>query len=724
MKKAKEKYGIEILVDLIPHVNQNFKQLPEWSIVKARSFGKIIRRLATDGSVNHEDGLPVEWHDSVVINWRDIRVLYAYETLIRRLAKNGIKGARIDVAHHFGVMLPAERSLNGKQKLFGHVTSWERKQDGGFKVVNHWHGGEGNPLLVYLVSHITKDYPDFIFVGENYGKDIQLLKSGVMPMETGTYSDLQKVIMEGGSTQTILNGHFRWLSNELPKGSQMVGALETHDFFRVMDRWQHYGPRRLKAAIWTWLATTRGPIMIYNRQEEGVVHRVRIDNYTWHNYAEADRQRYYAQLEFENLYKETVQQFYQRALNTYRRYGSLHTGNEYLINTHHDRIFAIARFNKKEKLIFVINEWWETAFAGIDLAPLQKQLEIESSSKQFYMVTDLENGREEVFTGKELLAEGIRLTLGSYQPAVLAVRKVRGLKDDLSDGVGSLTTNARGRALRDALKRYSEQYRPRRIKVNNAFRWLEKAVLHRSYAFFHERFSYLARIVESRATRGQLNTTDLTVIMHDMAVKHPKEADKMKRMLESLTKRTEDELVREAAQKVRRWMDVGAAVFVSPEAVPYFKAGGMANVVGELAMVLAKSGLKVYVVLPQYQNLDKSTVQYTGKVAQIFLGRHGHVAGSIAEKYFEDVDYVFLDNPYFADALYGQSSKEHESLRAAFLSLGALEAMKALNIHPRIIIERLDDGAAMYLIVVFISRIHILAHDRMDHNNRQIISSR
>lgn len=92
IEKAKG-YGIGIIVDLIPHVNQNFKDLPEWAMVKVREEGgRVVRRSATDGSLDHETLDPTEWHDSVMINWRDNRVLSAYLNLIKYLAGLGIKG--------------------------------------------------------------------------------------------------------------------------------------------------------------------------------------------------------------------------------------------------------------------------------------------------------------------------------------------------------------------------------------------------------------------------------------------------------------------------------------------------------------------------------------------------------------------------------------------------------------------------------------------------------
>ena len=681
ISKAKEKYGIEILVDLIPHVNQNFSELPEWAIVKAHAHGRVVRRLATDGSVDHETGNPVEWHDSVLVNWRDQRVLAAYGRLIERLAKMGVKGVRVDIAHNFGTMLPVDHGLKSKQKLFGQVTSWDRQASGGFRVVNDWDRGRANPLLVYLVAETSKRHPEFTFIGENYGQDIQIAKSGVMPMDTGTYADLKKVILEGGSTRDVLNGHFRWMFDSLPKGSQFVGALETHDFYRLMDRWQHYGPYRLKAAIWTWLATTRGPIMLYNRQEIGEVHRIRIDNYTEHNYEEADRLRYYAQLDFERFHGESVEAFYKRVLEFYSQQEGVAKGENYIFDTHHDRIFAIARYVGEQNYIFVVNEWWETAYAELELGDLWSRLKVDAVKEEFYVVKDWESGHEEVYTGEELMAEGIRMRLRSYQAAVLTIRKVKARGTGVSS---SPVKGIRERAIEDALRRYSEQYRPRRTEVNYAFRWLEEGVLSEGSQKFKLRFRQMARMVEGEEGAEEMSAADLTVMMHDMVKKHEESRGKIEEMLSSLGE-SEDEVVQTVSVKVLRWMDVGTVVFVSPEAVPLYKAGGMANVVGELANYLAESGLKMYVITPRYQGVNIGDFEYTGKVANVYMGRHGFVPGVIARKRIKNLNYILLDNATYADKLYGSATKEHESLRAIFLSLGALEAIKMLNIHPTIV---------------------------------------
>ncbi|MHC4115405.1 MAG: alpha-amylase family glycosyl hydrolase, partial [Planctomycetota bacterium] len=440
IKKAKGEFDIEVLVDIIPHVNQNFSEWPEWAIVKVRTgdAAPIHRRIATDGSVNHEDGSPVEWHDSAMINWRDKRVLDAYLDLIKRMADMGVKGTRIDVAHKLGTMLPVDKVAQGREKLFGYITTWERDVDGSFKVVNQWDNEQPNPYLVYLVSEITKmkEHSDFIFIGENYWKYNQLIRSGVIPMDSGTHDELEKTILKGESTQGDLNAHFRRLFSDLPKGAQVISAIETHDYNRLMDRWKSYGPYRLKAPVWIWLATTRGAILVYNRQELGEVHRTRIDSFTRHDYDEADRQRYYAQLDFERAnHGETVQVFYERALRFYRENSAIHSEGDYIIDTGNDRVFAIARFNENENLIVIVNCGGEQGAFSIDLAPLGERLGIQASESKVYLLKDYESQREERLTGKQLITNRLQVQLGPYRAAIISIEEfVQGAAICLAEG--------------------------------------------------------------------------------------------------------------------------------------------------------------------------------------------------------------------------------------------------------------------------------------------------
>ncbi|MCK5493148.1 MAG: glycogen/starch synthase, partial [Candidatus Omnitrophica bacterium] len=687
--KAKDDFGIEIIVDIIPHVNQNFQDLPEWAIVKIRNDkGKIVRRSATDGSFNHEDGLLVEWLDSVMLNWRDKRVLDAFVKLIKDFTVMGVRGVRIDVAHNFGIMFSVDDSLNGNQELYGQINSRQRSLTGGFEVVNEWDANESNPLLLHLVSELSIEYPEFIFIGENYNKYIQLIKSGVIPIDSGTHDDLEDVIVRSVGTQK-LNSHYWWLYSQLPSGAQFVTALSTHDYFQLMDRWQSFGPDRLTVAVWIWLFTSLGAISVYNRQEEGEIHRVRIDNYTYHNYDDANRQRYYAQLDFERIYGETIQNFYERVFKFYRENTLLHKGENYIVDTNDNRIFSIARYDDKENFILVANCSWETVSSKINLDALWEKFGVKDSREKFYLVKNYENGDEEIFTGEELIiAGGIEVLVETYRAAIISI--VALTEDNYLSNLSLVSDEKiREQALKDALIRYDTQDKHVRVSANYAFVALENVLIKGDFNLFYRVFSQLAYIVEEN--KQNTSVSDITLVMHELAGKYPEEKAKIKDELECILNNIDDEIVRVAAEKLLRCIDVGVVVFVSSEATPISKEGGMSNVAGEFSAVLAASGLKVYIVTPLYYDgkeemIKKFEIQYTGKPMSVYMGREGMVSAGLAKARINGVSYLLLDHPEFADILYGEITKEDEQLSSQFLSLGALEAMKVLNIYPNIVI--------------------------------------
>ncbi len=260
-------------------------------------------------------------------------------------------------------------------------------------------------------------------------------------------------------------------------------------------------------------------------------------------------------------------------------------------------------------------------------------------------------------------------------------------EDSLGIDLSNYKVKEQVRALRRSLIRYTSSTKEQRMDKNNAFKWLEKVVLSNNFEGFSQRFSLLANIVESADNKEILSTADLTLMIHEMAEKSSELKVNLKTMLDALIDQTDDSTVKDVAQKVKRWMDIGSVAFISPEAVPFFKAGGMANVVGELSIKLAELGLKVYVFLPRYPELEPSEIIYTGKIIDVPLGENGFAKASIAQKRQNGVEYKFLDNPHLADGLYLEGkSNIHNIAKATFLSLGALEAMKVLNINPSLIV--------------------------------------
>ncbi|VAI70619.1 unnamed protein product [Triticum turgidum subsp. durum] len=101
-------------------------------------------------------------------------------------------------------------------------------------------------------------------------------------------------------------------------------------------------------------------------------------------------------------------------------------------------------------------------------------------------------------------------------------------------------------------------------------------------------------------------------------------------------------------------------VFVTGEAAPYAKSGGLGDVCGSLPIALAARGHRVMVVMPRYLNgsSDKNYAKalYTAKHIQIpcFGGSH---EVTFFHEYRDNVDWVFVDHPSYhrPGSLYGDN---------------------------------------------------------------------
>ena len=131
-------------------------------------------------------------------------------------------------------------------------------------------------------------------------------------------------------------------------------------------------------------------------------------------------------------------------------------------------------------------------------------------------------------------------------------------------------------------------------------------------------------------------------------------------------------------------------VYLSSEATPFAKTGGLADVAGALPKFLAKLGLETRLFLPLYQEVRKKNLPL-----RKILDDHPLVWGSRKERFSvwqgsEDSQFAFFiekDKWYDRDNLYGTPAGDYpdNGERFAFYSLAALETMRALDFGPDIV---------------------------------------
>ena len=127
-------------------------------------------------------------------------------------------------------------------------------------------------------------------------------------------------------------------------------------------------------------------------------------------------------------------------------------------------------------------------------------------------------------------------------------------------------------------------------------------------------------------------------------------------------------------------------LFTASECVPFIKTGGLADVVGALAPVLAKQGHDVRVMLPLYAAVPKQYVDQMTHVTdfEVALGWRRQYCGiELMEK--DGVKFYFVDNKFYFGRpyIYGMGGDEYE--RFGFFCRAALNALPLLDFQPDVI---------------------------------------
>ena len=127
-------------------------------------------------------------------------------------------------------------------------------------------------------------------------------------------------------------------------------------------------------------------------------------------------------------------------------------------------------------------------------------------------------------------------------------------------------------------------------------------------------------------------------------------------------------------------------LFAASECVPFVKTGGLADVVGALAPVLAKKGHDVRVILPLYGTIPDTYVSRMRHVVdfEVELGWRRQYCG--IEKIEKDgVTWYFMDNKFYFGRpyIYGMGGDEYE--RFGFFCRGILNMLPLIDFQPDVI---------------------------------------
>lgn len=128
-------------------------------------------------------------------------------------------------------------------------------------------------------------------------------------------------------------------------------------------------------------------------------------------------------------------------------------------------------------------------------------------------------------------------------------------------------------------------------------------------------------------------------------------------------------------------------LFAAPESAPFFKSGGLGDVIGALPMELARNQeMDVRVVLPYYTVMPEKYKSQLEDVFHFDLNVNGWESKycGIKQLKYEGVTYYFIDNLEYFDRenLYGY---EDDGKRFSFFSLAVLETLQIVDFIPDIL---------------------------------------
>lgn len=126
-------------------------------------------------------------------------------------------------------------------------------------------------------------------------------------------------------------------------------------------------------------------------------------------------------------------------------------------------------------------------------------------------------------------------------------------------------------------------------------------------------------------------------------------------------------------------------LFAASECAPFFKSGGLGDVMGALPKELAKKGHEVRVVLPYFSKLVPEKYKEQLEDVTDFtveVGWRNQYCG-IKQLVMDNVTYYFIDNEFYfgRDGLYGYGD---DAERFAYFQLAAIEMMEVVDYIPDI----------------------------------------
>ncbi len=127
-------------------------------------------------------------------------------------------------------------------------------------------------------------------------------------------------------------------------------------------------------------------------------------------------------------------------------------------------------------------------------------------------------------------------------------------------------------------------------------------------------------------------------------------------------------------------------LFVTSEAVPFIKTGGLADVAGSLPQYFDKSEYEVRIILPKYVCMDEELKKQMHFLSRFYvrLSWRSQYVGVLETK-VEGITYYFIDNEYYFAGAKPYNNIYEDVEKFAYFSKAVLEALPVIQYRPDIL---------------------------------------
>ncbi len=679
--------GMKVVVDVIPHLNRRVHDVPESFTVHCYDeAGNLVPRASTDGRYG-------SWNDGVLLNYRRLAVWEWLADAVRTMVERfDVDGVRCDIAHALPVVMKRNNAptlptgpRSDEEQVEGTIVVNEREDD--HLITTGFFDSAcrdliASPLHYLLMRELEQSVrgagKEFgLFLAESYwGREQYLSRVGVVPYNSALFKICERVAQGTSPVSEIYHLYENHYRHTLPPGTELMGMFGNHDERRPVNT---FGRDNLRPVL-TLTSFLANLLLDYEGNADGEAWKVFPDNV----YVDWNR--------FDSAADRSVERVFSETYAFHRR----NPGRGTLVPTDHDQVVAAIKPAPRGLWLAVCSFSADSATVSVDLSAAQV---IDDAAR--YVVVDptyspVTRGYAH-YTGRELRVTPLTTSV-SYR------QRVKLLRIDLVAASGGATGAGEGAGkdlLRDSFDRLLVARSREQVAASFAYRalanaaasrerltrFLDDALLPLYDAGADEAVALgLKRALYHAYRHGAAGAGDGTGLRFLHAGAAPAAARSGKVMARAL------DLLRSRP-----------VVFVSAEAEPFSKSGGLANVTFELPRELARLGETMYVITPLYRGGDERAVAkmraavarfgvtYTGINVHFRLGTE-HWEVGVHRGVVEGVTYFLLDHHDLFDGLYwGYRSNERIRRRLA-LGRAAAEVMVRFGLHPQVVAT--NDAAA------------------------------